>query len=113
CWSDLQKSFEKTSHSDLGNFFSERLTRSDIPDLSVDDIRIDYIDNKPALSFSLLQESEEPYSLVVPIRIRMMSSVLDVNREITEKETRISIPVSQLPLEFTVDPEHTFLRQLT
>lgn len=112
-WSDLQKSFEKTSHSDLNNFFSERLTRSDIPDLSVDDIRIDYIDNKPALSFSLLQNSLEPYSLIVPIRIRMMSSTLDVNREITEKETRLSIPVSQLPLEFTVDPEHAFLRQLT
>ncbi|MGB3225954.1 MAG: ChaN family lipoprotein [Desulforhopalus sp.] len=112
-WSDLQKSFEKTSHSDLTNFFSERLTRSDIPDLSVDDIRIDYIDNKPALSFSLLQNSVEPYTLVVPIRIKMMSSTLDVNREITERETRISIPVSQLPLEFIVDPEHAFLRQLS
>lgn len=112
-WTDLQKSFEKTSHSDLGNFFSERLTRSDIPYLSVDDIKIDYADNEPVLSFTLLQKSAEPYSLVVPIRIRMMSSTLDVNREITEKETRISIPVPQLPLEFAVDPEHAFLRQLT
>jgi uncharacterized iron-regulated protein len=112
-WTDLQKSFETTSHSDLGNFFSERLTRSDIPDLGVDDIRIDYADNKPILTFSLLQKSAEPYSLVVPIRIRMMSSTLDVNREITGQETRISIPVAQLPLEFTVDPEHAFLRQLS
>jgi uncharacterized iron-regulated protein len=43
----------------------------------------------------------------------MMSSTLDVNREITEKETRVSIPVPQLPLEFAVDPTHAFLRQLT
>lgn len=112
-WTDLQRSFETTSRSDLGNFFSERLTRSDIPDLSVDDIRIDYVENEPILSFSLLQKSAEPYSLVVPIRIKMMSSTLNVNRKITEKETRITIPVAQLPLEFTVDPEHAFLRQLT
>jgi uncharacterized iron-regulated protein len=112
-WTDLQKSFETTSHSDLGKFFSERLTRSDIPDLSVDDIRIDYADNEPILSFSLLQKSAEPYSLIVPIRIRMMSSTLDVNSQIIGQETRIAIPVPQLPLEFTVDPEHAFLRQLT
>jgi uncharacterized iron-regulated protein len=112
-WNDLQKSFEAASKSDLDTFFSERLTRSYIPELSVEDIKIEHIKNNIHLSFNLLQQSEEPFSLVVPVRIKRMSSSLNVNCITTELKTRISIPVGQSPLEFTVDPEHAFLRQLT
>ncbi len=112
-WSDLQKSFTTTSGRDLDRFFSERLTRSDIADLGVEDIKIDYAKNSPILSFTLIQQSAEPFSLVVPIRIETMSSTIEVSSEITEKKNQVSIPLDQVPLAFTVDPDHAFLRQLT
>jgi aminopeptidase N len=112
-WDDLKKSFEIASGSDLGTFFSERLKRSDIPELGVEDIKVEYSPNNHILSFTLLQQSEEPFSLVVPIQIKTMSSTITVNSEITVQKTRVAIPLDQLPLEFTVDPEHSFLRKLT
>jgi uncharacterized iron-regulated protein len=112
-WSDLQKSFTMTSGRDLDRFFTERLTRSDIAELDVEDITIDYARNKPLLSFTLVQRSAEPFSLVVPIRIETMSSTSEVNLTITEKINHITIPLDQRPLAFTVDPDHAFLRQLT
>jgi len=112
-WKDLQKSFEAASQADLETFFSERLTRSYIPELSVEDIKIEHVKSNIHLSFNLLQQSKEPFSLVVPVRIKTMSSSFTVNCFITEQKTRISIPVDQSPLEFTVDPDHAFLRQLT
>jgi len=112
-WSDLQKSFTTTSGRDLGRFFTERLSRSDIAELGVEDIKIDYARNTPLLSFTLVQQSAEPFSLIVPIRIETMSSTIEVNSAITEKRNHISIPLDQRPLAFTVDPDHAFLRQLT
>ncbi|GAB6192231.1 ChaN family lipoprotein [Desulfocastanea catecholica] len=112
-WSDLQKSFTITSGGDLDSFFTERLTRSEIAELGVEEIKIDHARNSPILSFTLVQQSAEPFSLVVPIRIETMSSTIEVNKAITEKKNHISIPLDQVPLAFTVDPDHAFLRQLT
>ncbi|MFN2355695.1 MAG: ChaN family lipoprotein, partial [Desulfopila sp.] len=112
-WSDLQKSFTTTSGRNLDRFFTERLTRSDIAELDVEDIKIDYAQNTPLLSFTLVQHSAEPFSLVVPIRIETMSSTIEVNSKIAEKKNHIVIPLDQVPLAFTVDPDHAFLRQLT
>ncbi len=112
-WSDLQKSFTTASARDLDRFFTERLTRNDIAELGVEDIKIDYTRNTPLLSFTLVQQSAEPFSLVVPIRIETVSSTIEVYPAITEKRNHISIPLDQVPLAFTVDPDHAFLRQLT
>ncbi len=112
-WDDLQKSFQTSSGTDLGNFFSERLKRKDIADLAVEDIEIEHANNGPILNFTLVQRSAQPYSLVVPVQIKTMSTTLTIKRAITEQRTRISIALDQVPLEFTVDPELSFLRQLT
>lgn len=112
-WVDIQKNFETASGAELGIFFTERLKRSYIPELRVEDIRIEYSKDNPALTFSLIQQSEKPFSLVVPIHIKTMSTTIKVNITITEFKTRVTIPLSQRPLEFTIDPEHNFLRQLS
>ena len=112
-WKDLQKSFQATSATDFNPFFSERLTRSEIPELGVEDIGIEYSNNIPVLNFTLIQRSQQPFSLVVPIEIKTISATLTTKMAIKEEKTHISIPLDQVPLEFTVDPEHAFLRQLT
>jgi uncharacterized iron-regulated protein len=112
-WNDLQKSFEAVSGADLEKFFVERLTRDDIPVLGVEDIQVSSADNGPILSFTLLQQTEKPFSLVIPIEVRTISTTFTIKQEIHEQKTRISIPLDQRPLEFTIDPHHDLLRQLT
>ncbi len=112
-WDALKTSFEAASGTDLGVFFSERLLRNYIPELGVEDINIEYSDDHTTLSFNILQKSEQPFSLLVPIRIKTTSSTINVRTKITERTSRILIPVDQLPLEFTIDPDHDFLRKLT
>ncbi len=112
-WEDVKKSFAVASGANLADFFAERLSRNYIPSFAVEDIRTEYANGTPTLSFDLLQLQEKPYSLVVPIRIKTISSIVNRISQITEQKTRISIPLAQAPLEFTVDPDYSFLRQLT
>lgn len=111
-WEDVQKSFAAASGQDLTNFFSERLQRKDIPALAVENIRTEEVSGTSMLSFDLLQLSEKPYTLVVPLRIKTIPSTINRTCQITKQKTRIAIPLDQDPLEFTIDPEYTFLRRL-
>ncbi len=111
-WDDLRQSFSVAAGIDLDGFFAERLTRTDIPDLAVEDIAITTADHRPVLSLTLRQLTEKPFSLVVPIRIRTMAGKLDVTCEIKDLATPLAIPLDQRPLEFTVDPNLTMLRRL-
>ncbi len=111
-WDDLQRSFEAVTETDLETFFSERLERKYIPELKVENINVDYSNNQISLTFDLLQQSPEPFSLIVPVQIKTMSSTLNVKVTITQIKTKVYIPADQLPLEFTIDPEHDFLRDV-
>ena len=112
-WDDLQNSFETASGQKLDNFFNERLQRTEIPSLQVNDAGIDSVENKPVLSFTLLQLTESPFSLLVPIYIKTINGTIIHNQFINQKENHISIPLNSRPLEFTLDPEYSLLRKLS
>jgi len=112
-WTDVQESFAAAAKTDLHGFFLERLQRTYIPDLAVENIHIDYSGSKTILSFSLLQQTVQPFSLMVPVRVETLSSSTTVFREISAKKNFISIPLDQRPLAFTIDPDYTFLRQVS
>ncbi|MFW2365710.1 MAG: ChaN family lipoprotein [Desulforhopalus sp.] len=111
-WTQLQNSFEQVSGIDLTSFFQERLTRTDIPRLAAENIRIENEASGSLLSFNLIQQSAEPFSLLVPIEIHLVGESIIVKKEITGQSTPISIPVKQRPLGFTLDPDLTLLRHL-
>lgn len=111
-WMDIQTSFEAVSDKDLKNFFSQQLTRTDIPGFKVSNIHTDDSQDYTTLFFRLHQTTEEPYSLNVPIRVTTASGEQDFIREITEKETEISITLTESPLSFTIDPEYDLFRTL-
>ncbi len=111
-WSDLQKSFEVSSGHKLDTFFQERLERLEIPSLKVKDIEVTFQEGKPVLSFTLLQLTKSPFTLVIPISIKGVNTTTTRNRLINEKESRISIALDSRPLELTIDPEYSFLREL-
>lgn len=112
-WEDLRRSFEKTADADLSNFFQERLTRKDIPSISVEDIQLNYSEATPSLSFNLLQKTELPYTLSVPIQITTSHGTIEFEKKITKASTHLVFPLKQRPIKFTVDPEFSMLRQLS
>ena len=112
-WDDLEKSFAAAAEMDLSRFFAERLNRRDIPALAVKDLVIRTENHRPALAFTLLQQTEKPYSLLVPVRIRTMAGESRVRVATEAPEQRIVIPLPHRPLEFTLDPDHDFMRRLS
>ncbi|MBW2682674.1 MAG: ChaN family lipoprotein, partial [Deltaproteobacteria bacterium] len=107
-----QRSFEISSGHKLDSFFQQRLERVEIPSLKVKDIEVTFQNNKPVLSFTLLQLTESPFSLLVPIRIQGVNTTTTRNQFINEKETRISMVLDSRPLKLTIDPKYSFLREL-
>lgn len=112
-WQDLQTVFETTSGKDLTQFFKQQLTRKDVPTLQVTNIRTQNKQDTSILDFTISQATKQPYTLMIPIRVKTMSGSQDFIREITEQKTAISISLSSPPLSFTVDPDYELFRRLT
>ncbi len=111
-WRDIQTIFETVSGKDLSLFFSQQLSRKDIPSLAVQNIRSDTKQGSSILHFSITQKSEQPYTLLVPIRVTTLSGTQNFIKEITEKVTAITLDLQEPPLSFTIDPEYDLFRTL-
>lgn len=111
-WDDIQTAFETVSKRDLTVFFKEQLTRTDLPSLTAKDIHTENRQDTSILSFTLLQKSEQPYSLQVPIQVQTIAGTQTFSRTITTQATPISITLDQPPLSFTIDPEYDIFRIL-
>lgn len=111
-WDDIQSAFETVSKRDLSTFFSEQLLRTDAPALTAFAIHTENRADKSILSFTLLQNSEKPYTLQVPIQVETITGLQTFSRKISAKETRITITLDQPPLSFTIDPEYDIFRIL-
>ncbi|MGW8193047.1 MAG: M1 family aminopeptidase, partial [Desulforhopalus sp.] len=112
-WEDLRRSFEQASGLSLARFFNERLHRTELPALAAENVSIEYEKNHPVLSFTLVQQTTEPFSLVVPIEVDGMAQRFVVDREISAMSTEITLPLDRIPLGFRLDSHYDVLRQLT
>ena len=112
-WESLRHCFETAAHISLRTFFTERLTRPYIPDITIEDVTTFIIDNQPALSFSLVQKSLKPFTLKIPLTIVTAYDVIHTTLEVNQHVTKIQIPLKSIPLSFTVDPRYDLLRKLT
>jgi aminopeptidase N len=111
-WKDIQTDFETTSGKDLEVFFNQQLTRKDMVSLSPSAIRTENLQDKSTLHFTIKQDSDQPYTLKVPIRVTTMSGEEHFIHQVTEKETAISLTLSEPPLSFSIDPEYDLFRKL-
>jgi len=112
-WTDLQESFEASSTTKLTQFFQERLHSMEIPSLKISNVEVTYLNNKPLLSFDLLQQTKTLFSLLVPIQIKSTVGVTTHKKFINDKETKVTLELENQPLEIIVDPEYSFLRELS
>lgn len=112
-WTDLRESFETSSGQNLKTFFQERLNRSEIPYLKIQGIKISSLNSKPVLSFTLSQQTEHPFSILVPFQVKSTGGTTFHKQFIEESDTKISIELDNYPLEIAIDPEYSFLRTLS
>ena len=111
-WADLKASFEDKGLIELDDFFTQWLTRSDIPNLSISEVKSREKEGRPMVAFSLVQLTATPYCLDIPVTIQ--TSAGDVRRIITctGKQDRFEIPVDGAPLELILDEHYDLLRVL-
>ncbi len=109
-WKDIQQIFEHSSSKDLSSFFNERLSRKDIPILSVANTTTRSSDNTTILSFDLYQNTETPFSLKVPILVKTGTEVIEFSSEISALQTEIALSLQEPPLAITIDPDYSIFR---
>lgn len=112
-WKDIQSAFEKVSNKDLGRFFNEQLTRADMPSLIISNVHTETLQDNSILHIHLEQTTELPYSLHVPIRVTTLTGEQNFIRDITAKDTDISITLANPPLAFSIDPDYDLFRAPT
>lgn len=111
-WEDIQEIFEETSLLALDSFFTERLTRKDIPELGVEDIHVDFTAGNISLSFTLSQKTSTPYSLFVPIEVETGSGPIKFVEEVSTAQKKIELQLDSTPLQLTIDPYYDLFRSL-
>jgi len=110
-WTDLQHSFELESHKNLEEFFHNRLTRQDIPDVSLTAADLKETGGRYTISLAL-QQSTPPYDLLLPVKVQTMDGVMSRDIALEESSTTVDIVLDSRPLSVRVDPDYQLLRQL-
>ncbi|MDA8160682.1 MAG: ChaN family lipoprotein [Desulfobacteraceae bacterium] len=111
-WADLEACFEPGGKS-LAPFFSQWLTRRDLPQLSAEKITLAEKDGLLTLTFTLHQATKTPYALQVPIAL--VASTGSERRLVTVNQTdeRVSIPLTHAPATLVIDPDYDLMRTLS
>ena len=112
-WEEIKTNFEQASNQDLHEFFQERLTQPDIPDLSISNIQTNNRKDQSLLTFTVEQHSKKPFTLALPIVIKTPQGEQRFLRTISQPQTTIELPVDGPPTELIIDPDHDLLRMLT
>ncbi|MEE4242065.1 MAG: ChaN family lipoprotein, partial [Desulfopila sp.] len=111
-WEDIRIIFEKHSDISLVSFFLERLTRTDIPDLTVENISTTPDAGGFKLQFTVEQHTDDPFQLLLPVRVETSAGPQTFKLQITAVEEKIELQLDSAPFKLIVDPEYDLLRRL-
>ncbi len=111
-WQDIEASFKAVGAEDLDGFFEQWLNRRDVPDIKAEKIVLEEVDGKLLLKFTLVQETEQPYDLDIPIVIENSGAKLRQIVHITENKKDVEISLAQYPRQLVIDPDYDLMRRL-
>ncbi|MFH1019905.1 MAG: ChaN family lipoprotein, partial [Pseudomonadota bacterium] len=112
-WQDLTASFAKSSGRDLEPFFSQWLTRADLPLLQIRINGLTEKEGRPELALSIRQLQETPYQLTVPLEIVTAKGTERREVHVSETETKQTISLDDYPSLVVGDPDYDLMRALT
>ncbi len=110
-WSDIQKTFEEITASNLNTFFDQWVDRSGLPEVSISAAAVKEIADSYQIELTLAQEAPV-YELLLPVRIETDHTVETVFVKMTESSQTFPLEASTLPLSVGVDPDFDIARQL-
>ena len=111
-WKDIEKAFEKVSGQDFKWFFSQWLTRDEIPSFEVKDLRVIVLKGIPTVSFDIIQKGQ-PFKFSLPIRIITGKDDKKDIIQIEEKKKNYEIQVEEMPLRIVFDENYDLMRKLS
>ena len=111
-WGDLRDIFEKTSGRSLETFFSQWLTRKDVPSIRIISPKVLVLHGIQRVSFQIIQRGE-PFTLRLPVVIHTDKG--DVNEIITleKQQQTFDIPVKGTLMGMVIDRDYDVMRSLT
>ena len=111
-WQELAASFSESSHQNLEPFFSQWLSRADIPRLEIAD-SLKEKDGQIELTLTIKQLQKTPYRLRLPLDI--MTAKGKERREVTltGAETKLTVSLADYPTLVVADPDYDLMRSLT
>ncbi|SDO39431.1 ChaN family lipoprotein [Desulforhopalus singaporensis] len=112
-WQDLMHSFAAAGGKNLQRFFDERLNRTSIPELAVENIGVERSGTNITLTFDIRQLTDDPFVLRVPVRVTTLSATVTKVIETGAAKQTVNIELDDTPLTLEVDPDYTFLRRLS
>ena len=111
-WLDIESTFEKASGKDLEWFFSQWLTRKDIPSFEVKDIGVSVPKGVPTISFGIYQKGQ-PYKFALPLRVITEKDEKKETLQIEKADQVFEIAVEEKPLKMVFDEDYDLMRVLT
>ena len=111
-WTDIETVFSESTGRDLSLFFGQWLLRHDIPNLSADRITVEQKNGKSVLTFHLVQHTEAPYRLQVPVIVKTRDGITREFVKVDSPDQQVFITVDSLPTELLIDPEYDLMRDL-
>ncbi len=112
-WQDIKMIFEEESGHNLDLFFSQRLQRNDLPQLSVSGIAVTQGSEDAKVSLTVSQDQSSPYDMLLPVIVETVNGATRFERLITDQQTELEFRLDGTPLAVVIDPDYDLMRSLT
>jgi uncharacterized iron-regulated protein len=112
-WQDLAASFSTSSHQNLDPFFSQWLSRADVPRLGLALDSLTEKDGQIELALIIKQLQEKPYRLRLPLDIVTVKGKERREVTLTGAETKLTVSLTDYPTLVVADPDYDLMRSLT
>ncbi len=112
-WQDLQETFSRVSGQNLEPFFTQWLTRADIPRLQVSRVEVRQADGSSQIRFHVVQQTDKAYQLRLPLTVTTLSGQQAETLVLEKKDQEFVIDTPDLPVSMVMDPRYDTMRMLT
>lgn len=111
-WSDIQKSCEDASGTDLGWFFKQWIEGRGAVDFQIKDAMITYEGTQARISFDV-EQKERKDRFLLPVVLRTDKGEIRKTFRVEKGSASFEIETGELPLELVVDRDYDLFRTLS
>jgi aminopeptidase N len=111
-WADLRASFETASGKKLDWFFTQWVDEKGVPDISIENVALNYRGSKAIVSFDVDQKGKS-YRLLVPVVLRSKEGETRLVSQISKGTNSLEIETTYTPEELVIDGNSDLFRRLS